>query len=333
MLREGDAFSYCDVPQIRKRIMITEIPTPIEYRALADDCLIKAFELVFEVDNYFILPEVEEGGFTQDDIDIFNNEFDDDRRREIYLHRAQDFRTALVLVHQGLESLCKATVCATSPFLLLLSERSTWPVLPESLDKPFSGLYTVSGEELLRVYGAVTGSTLSEEMVKFYEATRILRNRLQHGGSTVGPDSKTIIKSMLNTYTLFAGSGTWWTAFWKFWLTDPNFGTLEIGSDYYHISRHLNYAEKVVGVKELSKHFDIDLSGARSYYCPICNIELERECNIKGNKWAYFYKTEAEVFCVCCQRTSPVLLQNCEEPGCKGEIASEKGVCLTCLKT
>lgn len=83
--------------------MIKDIPNSDEYKDVAIECLIQAYNNIYNVDN------------------TLNNETP---REEIWEYNQIVLRTAIVLIHQGLEGLMKSEICKKTPLLLIDRKRS-----------------------------------------------------------------------------------------------------------------------------------------------------------------------------------------------------------------
>ena len=131
--------------------MITNLPTSTEFEDVAKQCLIQAFNIVYEIDKDLIYIE----------------EVPD---KDVWEYHLGDLSTSLILVYQAIEAFTKASICKESPLLLIDLNRIDWPTLPNSKDKDFNELFTISGESLIRTYcSVVSADKVNTELIDFIE--------------------------------------------------------------------------------------------------------------------------------------------------------------------
>ncbi|WP_375434936.1 hypothetical protein [uncultured Hymenobacter sp.] len=302
--------------------MITNLPNNQEFENLAKNCLVQAFDLVFQTDK--VIFDIGEKSLKED----------------VWKYSQGKLNTAVVLIHQAIESFMKASVCLTSPLLLLEGRRKDWPVLPDQEDKDFNEFYTTPAEALLRTYAATVKSPLSPEIVAHIEAMRTLRNQIVHGISRTELNPKKLIDSILDTFLFFLGKDEWWQALLDEFVNHP-FGNHEaypFGIELARFAERLDYVEAVIGKAKFAKQFTQN-TRARRYICPFCKtLWLHEVDDNYPYRWALLDNSKTDepvVHCVNCRIESPVTRESCYYTNCKGSVrfygpSTDEIFCLTC---
>lgn len=299
--------------------MITNIPTHKEFEDISKQCLTQALNLLFKV--YEDIYEVKE--YVDKD--------------EIWSHNAGTIRTSLILLHQGIETIMKGTICKTSPFLLLEKNRADWPTLPSKSDKDFGDLFTISGEALLTTYCAVENKiTIDNDLIAFIEDVRKKRNNAIHGISEIKTTAEELFENILKAFSFFFGKDSWFVFAREYNLVDPIFGFSGDGLEEFKIHTLLDVALDIIGRKRLNNYISLNIQG-RGYYCPSCKREME-EIDYHESKWAFLKPNKPEskkLQCVVCSSEFIVKREDCNDPDCKGNVIHNYGdepTCLTCFQ-
>lgn len=292
--------------------MITNLPSDIDYKNVAFECLIQAYKNICKVDNEELVEDIDRG-----DLWEYN---------EIVL------KTSVILTHQGIEALLKSKISEITPLLLIEQKRGNWKTLPESENCDFSDLYTISGDELIRTFFAtVNPADYSTDLVSHFEEIRILRNKLVHGigNETLYPEP--ILVLIIKSFTLLCGKDSFWTALQEKFYNHPAQLTGEpvfvFDEAQQHI--HLDYLEALIGTGELNNHFTQDLK-ARRYFCPDCNGAVGVSVAENGEVIPYpnfrftFLKPNepdsTNVNCLVCNDDFEVERTDCNKENCKGNV-------------
>ncbi|RFP66405.1 hypothetical protein D0N36_03390 [Hymenobacter lapidiphilus] len=286
--------------------MIRNLPSPSDFLGLAHDCLIQAFEIIFENDKHLW--------------DYFEAALQED----VWAYSQSKLNTAVVLIHQANEAFMKASICQVSPLLLLEGKRTDWPVMPQQKDKDFNDFYTTPSEALLYTYSATASTPVSEVLIGHIDAIRKLRNQIIHGIPKIKLTPQNLITSILNTYTLFSGKDTWWESFIKQEFNHPLAGVFNIHFELADFANRLEYIVKQIGKKQLAKHLSINIM-QRPYFCPVCLAGFEQEAGDPYEyKWAFLKGTakNSVVHCINCRTVSDVVRDSCPHEGCKGSVMS-----------
>ncbi len=300
--------------------MIVNIPTSADFERLADDCLNQAFDLIFETDKY-----------------IFNHP-GAERKDEVWAYSHGKLNTAVVLMHQAIEALMKASICSISPLLLLEGKRTEWPVMPQQKDKDFNDFYTTPAEALMHTYAATASTKLDEAVIKHIDEMRRLRNQIVHGISTTKLSPRALIAGILNTYLFFRGKDVWWESLLKGHMSNPLTLNYSLAREVAEFAERLEYVRAYLGKSSLAKHFALNISG-RAYYCPWCKQAWEEDIKLDAyeHKWAFLKPNKpaaTTVQCLNCGIDSDVCREPCSE-GCSGNVVyygetPEDIICLTC---
>lgn len=306
--------------------MIKDIPNSDEYKDAAIECLIQAYNNIYNVDN------------------TLNNETP---REEIWEYNQIVLRTAIVLIHQGLEGLMKSEICKKTPLLLIDRKRSDWKTLPDSADESFSEMNTIGGDDLLRTFFAcVNTKKINTDFLSHYEEIRIKRNKIVHGIGTEKLTPEYILILILDSFTYLLGKDSFWDAVSSKFYSHPGFRYEDSDiewEDMIHYNR-MEYLNLFIGKKELKKHFSIDIT-AREYLCPFCieKAEMITEDGLKypDSKWAFLNPNKPDstnMSCIVCGTDFGVIREDCDKTDCKGNVkylledddTTETWVCLTC---
>ncbi|HUC81361.1 MAG TPA: hypothetical protein VMR70_10620 [Flavisolibacter sp.] len=308
--------------------MIVNSPTKADFEKVAKENLTQAFNLLFKVyDNYI-----------DHDDEVIREEVPID---EIWSHHHGTIRTALILLHQAIESLMKGVICETSPLLLIDKPRKDWPSLPTAEDKDFDSLYTIGGEALLTTFCAVH-STIerNSELINFIEGIRQKRNQAIHGTNIKDVEPTYIIENVLTTFTIWFGKDSWHKELKNNLLQNPLFGYFDADYESAISYKFLDFALLLLGKATLSHHLSINLKN-RSYFCPECKRGIERDYGTLKSKWAFLRPNEptaTSISCLNCHQVFDVVREKCNINGCKGNVLYDDPewtgakICLTCYE-
>jgi hypothetical protein len=301
--------------------MIVNLPNSEEFERLAKNCLVQAFDIVFDTDKAIF--EIGEKALQED----------------VWKYSQGKLNTAVVLVHQAIECFMKASVCKTSPLLLLEGKRKDWPVLPQQGDKDFNEFYTTPAEALIRTYAATAQHSLGQSIIDHIEIIRTLRNQIVHGISRIELNTKRLIESILDTFMFFLGQDVWWDELLAEHINHPLVDYYGFGAELSRYAERLDYVEAIVGKARFAKLFTMNTK-ARRYMCPFCSQLWDDElgADIYPYRWAFLKGKDIEsqtVYCLSCNVESPVVRKDCYYTDCKGSVrhygdSPEDIICLTC---
>jgi hypothetical protein len=299
--------------------MIINPPKSGDYESVGKQCLIQAFNIVYEIHKDLI-------------------DYDNVNKEAVWDYHLGDLSTSLILVYQAIEALMKARICQESPLLLIELKRTDWPTMPNSKDKDFNELFTIGGEALQTTYCAVSKSSkVNNNLIKYVDEIRLTRNKIVHGVSRDYLNPEYLIEIILDTFTKFLGKDSWWLTMREFNINSPLFGEFNSKYEEAFLVEKLNFAEEVLKPSSFKQHFSFDLK-SRRYFCPWCKDSLENEDGELEREWALLMpqktKGATEIKCVNCQRTTKVIRQKCYDGECKGDVLYEiepgNTECLTC---
>jgi len=298
--------------------MIKNIPNESDYKRNAIECWVQAIETLYEIDKH-----------------IYELNLEEDLAQEVYEFSQPHYRTAIVLLHQGIEAIMKSIICKHSPLLLVDNKRVDWPVLPNQTDKDFNELFTIGAESLLYTFCAVSNSNINQETIQFLERIRKLRNEIVHGFSAQMIDPKNILVDILNSFTLFLGKGSWWNETRKFNWKHPLFSYFDFSFERADFAIRLEFVINKIGKGEFLRHSTFPVK-QRRYLCPRCKQDFEREYDKYEYKWAVLYPntaTSVKLKCYNCEEESEIIRKNCTHDDCKGNVIAkiyESEDCMTC---
>ncbi|MBX0292599.1 hypothetical protein K3G63_19300 [Hymenobacter sp. HSC-4F20] len=295
--------------------MITNQPTPRDYKSLADSCLTQAFDIIFETDKI---------------IDNHQKKLDE----EIVWEYLQDkLNASVVLIHQAIEANMKSVVCSTSPYLLIEGKKNEWPVLPNQGNKRFDEFFSISSESLVYVFFATARDSYDDKIADHIEYIRKLRNQIVHGISRNRLTARDLISYILDTYTFFDGLDAWWDSLRNYYFEHPFNAGMDQGElETVVFIERLTYAWKKIGKSSFSKHFSVNTK-ERSYFCPYCLPEDKALLKKYDYKWAFLFpegKNASLIRCINCTNDNQVSRVSCPIEGCAGTVIWEDYLCLTC---
>lgn len=305
--------------------MIKEIPNSSEYQNIAIECLVQAYNSIYNVDNTLT---------------------SETPRDEIWEYNQIVLRTSIVLIHQGIEGLLKSEICKKSPLLLIDKKRSEWKTIPNGPDESFSSLNTIGGDDLLRTfYACIDLKNVHEDFLQHYEEIRIKRNQIVHGTGAEKLTPEYALILIIKSFTYLLGKDSFWDAVLNKFYSHPGFVHEDSAIEWEDSNQYMRmeYLNTFLGKNELKKHFSIDLK-ARPYICPFCTEKAE-EITEEGishptSKWAFLNPNTPEsnmLSCIICQTDFGVIREDCIQEGCKGNVKhliddeeEEIWICLTC---
>lgn len=306
--------------------MIKDIPSAEEYKRVAVECLIQAFNSIENVDNF---------------------QTNETPRNNIWDYNQIVLRTGIVLIHQGIEGLLKSEICKFTPLLLLDKKRSEWKTLPESNHESFSDLYTIGGEDLLRTfYGCIGSDNVHKNFLTLFQEIRTKRNKIIHGVGSEKLTPEYVLILILNSFTYLLGKDSFWDAVSSKFYQHPGFQFEDHHIEWQDsiFCNRMEYLNLFLGIKELKRHFSIDIT-SRAYLCPFC-IEKAEEITSEGlkhpdSKWAFLNPNSSKstnMSCIICRTDFGILREECIQTKCKGNVKYlieddedlETWICLTC---
>ncbi len=310
--------------------MITNSPTRLDFEKVAKENLTQAFNLLFKAyDSY--------KGYDEQTIQL------EVSVEDIWRHQHGTIRTALILLHQAVESLMKSVICDTTPLLLIDKPRKDWPTMPLSDDKDFDSLYTIGGESLLMTFCAVDSTIIRDSaLINFIEEIRHKRNQAIHGTNLKDVTAEYVIENVLETFTVWFGKDIWHIELRENLIENPLFGYFDMDYESAVSYKFLDFVLSLIGKAKLSKHISADIRG-RSYFCPQCKHGIEKEYDEPmESKWGFLNPNlpgSITMFCANCHQDFTIKRVKCGINKCRGNVLYEDPyfgdgfVCLTCFET
>jgi len=304
--------------------MIINIPEKGSYEYLGIECLTKSFEMLFTI------------GDTFNELSEYNSVVGEEvSKDEIWDYHQITVRASLILLYQGVEYLMKSEISNQSPLLLIENNKKEWPTLPSKKDKDFDEMQTISGENLLSVFCAISDKKFKlNEFVKLFEDLRIRRNKLVHGLGEKVLDHIYILEKVLEFFTIFYEKEKWIEFLSRMFVNEPTFGYSDWEAEVALFHRVLDFAERELGKGKLNKFLKVNLK-ARRYYCPECNTALNKMDTGQDSKWTFLTPNRPDstkVRCLVCRKTYNVVRKACTD--CSGNVLNSdiiENMCLSCL--
>jgi hypothetical protein len=300
--------------------MIINTPKSTDFERIANTCLVQAFNIIFESDKQI------------------GDNYDLSLREHVWKYSQEKLNTAVVLIHQGIEAFMKASICHTTPLLLIESKRTDWPVLPNQRDKEFNDFYTLSAESLLHTFFATIQQRTNELLINHIQEIRKVRNQIVHGISSTELTSSYLVEKILDTYLFFKAKDRWWGEQLASYFNHPLTGFHDLSTEAAQLAERLDYVLGSIGKAKMTIYFSVNLKG-RSYFCPKCLKNYERGAALEySSKWAFLTPNTKEahvVTCINCTEQHIVIRQPCPHDYCKGNVLfripeDDSGFCLTC---
>jgi hypothetical protein len=298
--------------------MIKNIPKDIEFEQLALDCITKSFEMLYRIDF------------------DYKNLGTDVKEEDYWKHNDITVRTSLIVLFQGVEYLMKMKITEKSALLLIENNRTDWPTIPDKRDKNFDELITISGENLLSVFCAITDENFKlAEFAPRFEELRKKRNKLVHSTGVNGLDYKYIIKEILFILSIFYFNEKWIELLREKIVSEPTFGHWDTDEELASYHQTLDFVEHSLNKAEINKYIPYNIN-SRRYFCPYCTYWLSKEEEAEA-KWAFLNPNTADskkIHCLVCDKEHDVTRDQCQpEDECKGNVLSNEYIdkqCLTC---
>lgn len=300
--------------------MITNLPNSNNFKFLARESLIQAFNNLYQI--------VKDYNFSKKEgiIDFGEN--------EIWDYHKGDLRSCLLLVYQGYELYLKSEICNESPLLLIETSRSDWPTKSNSDNKDFNDLFTISGEALTRTYNAIRKDSQERDSLNAeFEKIRKKRNVITHSAPDFKITPKQLIEPSIQIITFFEGKDQWWILTKQNHVEHPLFGYSDYDYELSELLLRLQFIKNQTSLGFLNKNCTIDLK-SRKYLCPYCTRYLT-DVGLSLDeipKWTFLSPNTPDsdkVICFSCQQYFEVEREKCENEDCKGNVISD-GYCLSC---
>ena len=295
--------------------MITNLPNSDEYQSVAIECWVQAIKKVYGVNHYV------------DSLDL-----EEDLNQEIHQFSQPEYRTSVVLLHQGIEAILKSRICAISPYILIEGKRNQWPVLPNQKDKDFNDFFTIGPEDLLYTFSAIQEPKPSQKLIDLLEQIRKQRNRIAHGFLNQLLNPKDIIIEILSVFTEFCEKDTWWIELCSSEWDHPLASYYNTVAEQALFANRLDFILDLIGSSEFLKHSTFPVR-QRRYICPECKLDAEKEYDEYYLRWAVLTPNEprnTKLYCYNCGQETSVIRKACNQD-CQGNVLTEDGnECLTC---
>ncbi|MAM87511.1 MAG: hypothetical protein CME36_09425 [unclassified Hahellaceae] len=244
--------------------------------------------------------------------------------------------TSLAITQQGIEFLIKGRICEISPYLLISDSPAKWPSPYEGEAIDFSRFRTIDAQDLIRVHDTFSQAAFDAQFVNKFNELRESRNVIMHSISeSLDVQVGEIIDSLLYMHSSLFPNESWAKIRKRALKSSPN---TELGSvDYIsnEVCRELSIIINLLNPAKVREYFKIDKK-ARSYFCPNCYSEANRDADDFDYRLARLVSKEEscnEVYCPVCDQNYAVVRETCsvDDGDCPGNVISEiHEMCLTC---
>jgi len=304
--------------------MITQIPTSNDFENIGLECLIKSIEMLYSISTS--LQEI------NDQLEEESIEWAD-----FWKYHHVNLRASLILAYQGVEYLMKSRISMRSSLLLIQNNPTTWPSFPNSENKSFEQLQTISGEQLIRVFYAVTEKEFFDtDFESDFEKLRIKRNKLVHSASAAKLTVKYILKTSIKFIDYYFGQYSWRTRLFDQIEENPTFDLFDAEFERAYNFQVLNFLKRELGKGQLNSFIELNIK-SRKYYCPSCTYDLSKyDSHSNESKWAFLdpnQSSSTSIMCLACSRKFDVKRDDCKGSDCKGNVINDTydaPICLTC---
>ena len=299
--------------------MVKNIPTPNDFFEAGNELLNFAWDVVAELLKYLDQSQV----FGVDPEEVSDAYWMAARRR---------LSTALAMTQQGVEFILKGKIVAVSPYLLLADPPAKWPSPEQSPDTDFSSFRTIDAQDLVRVHDTFAITRLDSEFVAKFNELREKRNRIMHSiDKNVEIHVQDVLASFLFVHQMLIPDRGWAETRRSFLENGPECLLGNTDSVVNDVAWELELVLKVLAPAQVKRYFGIDKK-QRRYTCPSCLSEADKDLGF-DRKLALLLPADpgsTSLSCLMCGNKHTVQRDDCTNSGCKGNVISDEGVCLTC---
>ena len=317
--------------------MIKDIPSSDDFIASGVDFLNIAWEqilnLLEDYDEIKVFSEMDNG-------EEGNEEIDNEYWRTVQ----RPLSTYLALIQQGNEFLLKGNIVKKNPYLILSADWHS--KLSQNGDVSFSSLKTIEASDLIKVYNAVIDSALSDEFQTVFKELRSKRNTLIHSvpPKNLAIEYKDLLLNILEISQELIGEHLWIETRKMFLSNNRNLKMIQRDDKLINANitkRVASEIKKIIELLEpssLKRYFRISDKKQNWYFCPHCYKALEVFSNYDEDlseipKLAQMTSKGSKIttlYCFVCHKTSEVSRDKCNCEGCRTNVISDSGICLTC---
>lgn len=307
--------------EIKRENMITDIPTPEEFRIESLNCLNLAWKISLDLYHEFEATEIV----------VWDTE--GDVSDEFWEAAQHVLGNSITLVQQGQELALKGKIASVSPYLLI-SGPPTWPGGFATENTPFSQFRTINASDLIKVHDTVCSGRLGDSGRSHFENIRQLRNKIMHGvpkGQRM--TLQDALRNIMDTYRYFLG-GRFWLPERRRYL-DRDTMAVALSTDY---TVNILFNEFELVTNALDQKVCQDYVGhdpsQKSYLCPFCILDATDLHEYTYTAQFEQKESNDELICAICRRVIAHSRKTCPQQDCDGMyVCKEKGwneVCLTC---
>ncbi|WP_062177783.1 hypothetical protein [Sphingopyxis sp. C-1] len=305
--------------------MITEIPTPAEFREAGLNQLYLAWQI--SIQAVLDYEQIEEA------YGDYIDEGEKEQAAAQYWTKSQPaLANAFGLIQQAMEMALKGRIAAISPLLLIARDPKDWPKGADSRPVPFSEFRTLDAADLVKVHNSFAAPPLDDNFRSFWDDVRRDRNRIMHSVSVKTFDPSLLVRTMMETIKSLFDDESWPNRL-KAMEFDGRYAAYGLRDDSQNVVmnqidvalRHLDPAEK-------RRYFGFD-PNRRTYLCPKCYDHADTKWQDEWPRLAQLMDRKKDcsaIRCVICEDVFQVERRSCNHAGCQGNVL-HNGLCLTCV--
>jgi len=303
--------------------MITDIPTPDEFRAAGVNQLYLGWQIAMQA--------VHQHEQVTDYSDV-NGEDADNAAAEYWRKSQPALANAFGLIQQAMEMALKGRIAAVSPYLLISRDPKDWPKGVDTQAVPFSEFRTVDAADLIKVHNSFVAPPLDQAFQNFWDGARRDRNKIMHSVAPKSFDPATLVRAILTAAeTLFADIR--WPERLLAMEEDDAFAAYGMDNGAQNtVIRQIDTAIRHLDAAEARRFFGFD-SKRRAYTCPTCYYWANRDWQDDWPALAQFsdrHPGSTHLHCIVCDETSEVERIACTNADCPADVIYQ-GRCLTCM--
>lgn len=305
--------------------MITDIPTPEEFRSAAINQLYLAWQIAMQA-----MHQYEE----LTDYSAVDGEEADKAAVDYWRKSQPALANAFGLIQQSMEMALKGRIAEVSPYLLISRDPKDWPKGVDKQPVPFSDFRTLDASDLIKVHNSFIDPPLDQAFRDFWDETRRDRNKVMHSVSSKSFDPATLVRAILTAAEYLFNDIRWPQ---RLLAMEADGAIAAYGLDdsiQNAVMRQIDTAIRNLNPAENKRFFGFH-DKRRAYVCPHCWYHANRDWQDDWPALAQFPERKpgsVHLYCTLCDKTTEVERVKCTNGGCLADAIYED-MCLTCMAT
>ncbi len=261
------------------------------------------------------------------DIDAKANE------KEFWKAAKQRILTALAITQQGVELILKSKIVSISPYLLIAGTPSDWPKAAHDNMLDFSDFRTIDAQDLIKTHDTFSNTKLNSKFIEQFDSLRKLRNRIMHTvDKNLQISALEVVTKILDMHEFLIENENWVKTRTEFLEESPASMLYSPDGIEAQVSWEFFILFSLLKPAQVKKYFGVDKK-QRNYICPECAYNNSDYNMIKPTYALLNPNTpiSKNLYCFVCHNNHPIIRENCNIDGCKGNVISDEfQVCCTC---